>query len=83
MNRLAPISSRMAPAEVNAKNATIGKAANPTIRFTFGDFANPVGTEPFTLCALTEESAKILAKCNMSLKFKEIHLIFRGLQQSL
>jgi hypothetical protein len=42
------------------------------IRFTFGDFANPVGTEPFTLRALTEESAKILAKCNMSLKFKEV-----------
>ena len=47
--------SRKAPAKVAAKTATIGKAANATIMFTFGDFANPVGTEPFILCALTEE----------------------------
>ena len=80
---LALRSLRKTPEKLIAKKAVIGKAAKPTIRFTFGDFANPVGTEPFMRCALTEESAKILAKCNMSLKFKGIHLIFRGLQQSL
>jgi hypothetical protein len=83
MNTFAPNSSRIAPAKMKTKTAAIGKATKPTIRFTLGDFANPVGTEPFTLCALTEESAKILAKCNMSLKFKIVHLIFRGLQQLL
>ena len=83
MNMLTFSSSRTTVAKLIAKNAATRKAASPTIRFTLGDFANPVGTEPFVLFALTEESAKILAKCNMSLKFKDVHLIFRGLEQYL
>jgi hypothetical protein len=52
----------MAPAKAIVKTAAIGKPAKPTIMFTFGDFAKPVGTEPFILCARTEDSAKIFAK---------------------
>ena len=83
INMLALRSLRNTPAKLITKNAATGKPAKPTIMFTFGDFANPVGTEPFALFALTEERAKILAKCNMSLKFKVIQLIFRGLEQFL
>ena len=83
MNRLALRPSIKAPAKITAKTAAIRKPASPTNMFTFGDLANPVGTEPFILCARTEESAKILAKCKISLKFKTFHLIFRGLEQCL
>jgi hypothetical protein len=82
-NRLKSKSLRKTLAKLLAKKATTGKPIKKTRMFIFGDFANPVGTEPFALLALTEERAKILAICNMTLKFNVIFLIFRELQQSL
>jgi hypothetical protein len=82
-NRLKSRPLRNTPAKLLANKAAAGKATEKTRMLIFGDFANPVGTEPVALLALTEESAKILAMCNTSLKFKGIFLIFRGLQQFL
>ena len=79
MNRLVPRSSRKASAKLIAKIAVIKKAAKPRIMFIFGDFANPVGTEPFIRCARTEESVKILANFNIKLMFKVVASFSEGL----
>ena len=65
-------------AKLLAKKATTGKMIKKTMMFTFGDLANPEGTEPDALLALTEESAKILARCNTTLKFKFIPSFSEG-----
>ena len=50
-------SSRIAPTKLFVKKIANKNPTNPIIKLSFGDFANPLGTAPFNLWALTDERA--------------------------
>jgi len=74
---------RKAPEKLYVRNATTGKPTTKKRMFVIGDFARPFGTLPLALFCLTEESAKIFAKCDTTFKFNAISLTLQELQQLL